>query len=290
MSKIENAVSFMEAIARDNSHGYDQAHRQGPDYDCSSLVGTALHKAGFNVNSGSTTRNLRTQLLKNGFKAIGIDSPRKRGDIFLKEGHHVVMCTDAKNIVHASINEKGKTTGGKTGDQTGKEICTRSFYTYKGGWDYHFRYEEQSSTSVSKPSTSTPSGNDLIRAGQQHTINMTGHYINVDGIYGSQTKANIIRCFQAAMNHDYNAWLAVDGQCGAKTINALGHHYVRNGEYQEMVRAVQVALYCHGFNPQGTDAKFGKNTEAAVKAFQKSKGLTADGIAGKNTIMALMGV
>lgn len=290
MSKIENAVSFMEAIARDNKHGYDQAHRQGPDYDCSSLVGTALHKAGFNVNSGSTTRNLRTQLLKNGFKAIAIDSPRKRGDIFLKEGHHVVMCTDAKNIVHASINEKGKTTGGKTGDQTGKEICTRSFYNYKGGWDYHFRYEEQSTSSTQKPSTSTPSGNDLIRAGQQHTINMTGHSINVDGIYGPQTKANIIRCFQSAMNHDYNAWLAVDGQCGAKTINALGRHYVRNGEYQEMVRAVQVALYCHGFNPQGTDAKFGKNTEAAVKAFQKSKGLTDDGIAGKNTIMALMGV
>lgn len=67
MSKIETAVSFMEAIARDNSHGYDQAHRNGPNYDCSSLVGTALHKAGFNVNSGSTTRNLREQLLKNGF-------------------------------------------------------------------------------------------------------------------------------------------------------------------------------------------------------------------------------
>ncbi len=292
MSKIETAVSFMEAIARDNSHGYDQAHRNGPNYDCSSLVGTALHKAGFNVNSGSTTRNLREQLLKNGFKAIAIDSPRKRGDIFLKEGHHVVMCIDAKNIVHASINEKGKTTGGKTGDQTGKEICTRSFYTYKGGWDYHFRYEEHSTTSTSKPSIpqSTSKGNDLIALGQQHTINYTGVKIDTDGIYGPKTKANIIRCFQIAMNHDYNAWLAVDGKCGSKTINALGRHYVRNGEYQEMVRAVQVALYCYGFNPQGTDAKFGNNTEAAVKAFQKSKGLTADGIAGKNTIMALMGV
>lgn len=287
MSKIETAVSFMEAIARDDSHGYDQAHRQGPDYDCSSLVGTALHKAGFNVNSGSTTKNLREQLLKNGFKAIAIDSSRKRGDIFLKEGHHVVMCTDAKNIVHASINEKGKTTGGKTGDQTGKEICTRSFYTYKGGWDYHFRYEEPQSTS---PSKSTTSGNELIKAGQQHTINMTGHSITIDGIYGKMTKANIIRCFQVAMNHDYNAWLSIDGVCGKKTINALGRHSVKNGERQELVRAVQVALYCHGYNPGVTDAKFGENTENAVKAFQKDCGLTADGIAGKNTIMALMGV
>ena len=101
------------------------------------------------------------------------------------------MCVDAKNIVHASINEKGKTTGGKTGDQTGKEICTRSFYTYKGGWDYHFRYEEQS-TSQQSTSHSTSKGNDLIALGQQHTINYTGVKIDTDGIYGPKTKANII--------------------------------------------------------------------------------------------------
>lgn len=36
-------------------------------------------------------------------------------------------------IVHASINEKGKTKGGLAGDQTGKEVCTRSWYDK--GWD-----------------------------------------------------------------------------------------------------------------------------------------------------------
>lgn len=137
--------------------------------------------------------------------------------------------------------------------------------------------------------TTISKGNDLIRQGQQHTINMSGHSISVDGIYGNETKNNIVRCFQIAMNHDYHKSLAIDGICGNGTKSTLGNHYVKSGERQELVRAVQVALYCHGFNPQGTDAIFGNNTKQAVIAFQKSKGLTADGIAGRNTILKLMG-
>lgn len=290
MSNIEKAVSFMIDIAKDDSHGYDQIHRTGgTDYDCSSLVGTALNQAGFNVKKSSTTRTLRAQLLACGFKTVSVGGARKRGDIFLKEGHHVVMCTGANNIVHASINEKGKTTGGKPGDQTGKEICVRSFYNYKGGWDYHFRFSDAISTQpATKPSTTHK--NDLVALGQQHTINYTGHSITVDGINGRNTKANIVRCFQCAMNHDYRSNLKVDGACGINTIRALGEHYVKYGETQEMVRAVQVALYCYGYDPGETDAVFGSKTKLAVLQFQRAKGLTVDGIAGKNTIKALMGI
>lgn len=137
--------------------------------------------------------------------------------------------------------------------------------------------------------TTVKKGNDLIRAGQQHTINYTGHQISVDGYYGNETKKNIVRCFQVAMNHDYHKSLSVDGIAGSGTLSALGKHYVKQGESQELVRAVQVALYCHGYNPQGTDAVFGANTKAAVVAFQKAHGLSADGVAGRNTILKLMG-
>lgn len=142
MSKIEEAVKTAITIANDNSHGYDQTRRNGPDYDCSSFVAYCLNKAGFPVSLSSWTGNLRKQLLACGFKSIAVNSERKRGDIFLTEGRHVVMCTSAHEIVHASINENGAITGGRTGDQTGKEICERSFYTPHYGWDYHLRYEE----------------------------------------------------------------------------------------------------------------------------------------------------
>ena len=148
MSKIENAIKFMEQIAADDSHGYAQDNRNGsPDYDCSSFVGTTLSKTGFKVNPASTTRNLYTQLIACGFKEIGINEPRQRGDIFLTPGKHVVVCTDANNIVHASINENNGIKNGKPGDQTGKEICIRSFYHPSYKWTYHLRYTETTPTS-----------------------------------------------------------------------------------------------------------------------------------------------
>lgn len=130
--------------ANDNTHGYDQEHRNGPDYDCSSLVGTALHNAGFNVSPGSTTRNLEAQLRKCGF--VDCNKPWKAGDIHLKVGYHVAMSINESQIAHASINEKGTVTGGKTGDQTGKEICIKNYEEYAGGWGMHLRYPTQAST------------------------------------------------------------------------------------------------------------------------------------------------
>lgn len=137
MSDINKAVKWAMNIAEDNRHGYDQTHRNGPDYDCSSLVGTALNQAGFNVKPTSTTRNLLDQLLKCGFVQVSDDN-RKAGDIHLKVGKHVAMSTDTLHIVHARINEKGTATGGKTGDQTGSEIAVTNYYNYP--WDYHLRY------------------------------------------------------------------------------------------------------------------------------------------------------
>lgn len=147
MANIYKAVKFMIDTANDNSHGYDQKHRNAPDYDCSSLVGTALHVGGFNVSPYSWTGNLERQLVACGF--VKCEAPWLAGDIHLKTGKHVCMSVSAKEIAQASINEKGKTTGGKTGDQTGKEIWVRPYYKYPGGWDCHYRYVGKNDTANS---------------------------------------------------------------------------------------------------------------------------------------------
>lgn len=144
MANIYKAVQFMLDTAQDDSHGYDQKHRNSPDYDCSSLVGTALHVAGFNVSPYSWTGNLERQLVACGF--VKCHAPWLAGDIHLKTGKHVCMSVTPKEIAQASINEKGKTTGGKTGDQTGKEIWVRPYYDYPGGWDCHYRYAGKNDT------------------------------------------------------------------------------------------------------------------------------------------------
>ena len=53
------------------------------------------------------------------------------------------------------------------------------------------------------------------------------------------------------------------------------------------VKRLQEALKREGFDPGVIDGDFGLGTEAAVVAFQKSEGLTADGIVGAQTQVAL---
>lgn len=53
------------------------------------------------------------------------------------------------------------------------------------------------------------------------------------------------------------------------------------------VTTLQQTLKQHGFDPGNIDGRFGRGTEAAVLAFQKSERLLPDGIAGRRTLVAL---
>jgi len=53
------------------------------------------------------------------------------------------------------------------------------------------------------------------------------------------------------------------------------------------VFAIQTALKTQGFDPGTLDGIWGRRTVAAVKAFQKARGLTADGVVGPHTSRAL---
>ena len=59
------------------------------------------------------------------------------------------------------------------------------------------------------------------------------------------------------------------------------------GSQGEDVKKLQQQLLSAGYDPQGIDGVFGPKTQAAVTAFQKAKGLSVDGIAGKQTMGAL---
>jgi pimeloyl-ACP methyl ester carboxylesterase len=59
------------------------------------------------------------------------------------------------------------------------------------------------------------------------------------------------------------------------------------GGSKTQIRQLQEFLNEVGFDPNGIDGLFGPGTESAVKAFQKSEGLTADGKVGHNTRRAI---
>lgn len=148
MTKTELAIRAMEELAKDNSHGYDQIQRWGPDYDCSSAVITSWEIAGVPVhkNGATFTGNMLYSFLKSGFvnvtKTVDLRTGKGlvRGDVLLSIKHHTAMYAGNGKEVEASINELGKATGGKTGDQTGKEILIRNYRNYP--WDYVLRYKE----------------------------------------------------------------------------------------------------------------------------------------------------
>lgn len=62
---------------------------------------------------------------------------------------------------------------------------------------------------------------------------------------------------------------------------------LRRGCKGDDVKELQQLLEESGYTPGGIDGIFGKNTEAAVKSFQGSRGLVDDGIVGPQTWEAL---
>ncbi len=235
MSIIEKAIAQMEVLAQDDSHGYDQANRWGPDYDCSSAVIQAWQNAGVPVKSkGATyTGNMYSVFKSCGFEDVTASvnlsngSGLQRGDVLLNHVNHTAMYCGNGQIVQASINEFSKTTGGQTGDQTGREFYIRGYYNYP--WNAVLRYKGSSGTvpdispvisqldrniTVSLPELKN-GDEDVAVAMLQAALKYKGYDPKwVDGEFGAQTGA-ALKAFQS--DHGLDA----DAICGKATWNEI---------------------------------------------------------------------
>lgn len=85
---------------------------------------------------------------------------------------------------------------------------------------------------------------------------------------------------QIELNAQFYKGLAVDGLRGPKTLDACVT--VRRGAKGNITKLIQERLNSVGFHIS-VDGIFGGGTEDAVKVFQRNRGLSADGIVGRNT-------
>ena len=138
MPSIQVAINWAIEIANDNTHGYSQAHRYGPDYDCSSFVAAALRQGGFDVPASMWTGNERDCLLAAGFQEIPVGTAPIGGDILLTHEvggtQHTGMFISSTQFVQASWDYDGV-----PGDSSGNEIWIGNLST-STGWGYMFRY------------------------------------------------------------------------------------------------------------------------------------------------------
>lgn len=228
----EKAISQMEAWASDPAHGYDQANRWGPDYDCSSAVISAWELAGVPVKTkGATyTGNMRGVFLRCGFEDVtaGVDlstgTGLQRGDVLLNVQHHTAMYCGNGMEVESSINENGGVTGGQSGDQTGREFLVRPYRNYP--WNCVLRYMgggEKPVKDSMKPTYYYNVRLPLLKKGMedeavatvQRLLAVRGYYTgDCDGIFGERTKRSVMG-FQA--DND----LEIDGEAGGETWKIL---------------------------------------------------------------------
>ncbi|HEU4326269.1 MAG TPA: N-acetylmuramoyl-L-alanine amidase [Roseiflexaceae bacterium] len=108
----------------------------------------------------------------------------------------------------------------------------------------------------------------------QYLLRARSYTLTADGIFGSGTES-AVKSFQTSRG------LTADGIVGAQTWEGLVAT-VRRGDSGEAVRAVQSQLVSKGYS-LSVDGAFGSGTESAVKSFQTSRGLSADGVVGPDT-------
>lgn len=239
-SKIEQAAAWMELMAGKPSVGYDQNQRWGPDYDCSSLVISAWEWADVPVKQqgASYTGNMYKAFLACGFEdvthMVNLDSGvgLVRGDVLLNHINHTAMYIGEGETVEASINEHGLTTGGQTGDQTGREVLCRAYRNYP--WDCVLRYTggsfyapEGSSGAENKPSNAPTYFYTLklplLKTGMQSlAVGSLAYLLQGLGYYKGDGSIVMSEELTAAlMDFQRDNALEVDGECGGQSWTKL---------------------------------------------------------------------
>jgi len=241
----------------------------GPDTLNALYSDSAARSAGVAASTGET--------LELGSEGDAVRTLQKR----LKELGYLSGTVDGsfgeatENAVRAFQKRNGLTADGKAGKATLSRL-------YSGG---------------AQANTSLREGDDSgeVRT-LQTALRKLGYYTGpIDGSYGTST-SDAVRAFQIL-----NGLTPVDGVAGKATLAklyssdavpasdaAVDYDTARPGDRGELVVEIQDCLIEMGYLEKITGV-YDDATVEAVKAFQRKKGLTPDGVAGGRTLEVLFG-
>ena len=292
-AKVQEEIAVKaERAAGNNKIGYDQGqrytyweHLKASNYDpsqitvaceadCSSGVLANCKATGYqlklqklmDINQYGYTGNMKDILKAAGFTVLTaskyLTSPDYllRGDILLYEGHHTA--TNLTNGSRAGVDSTGDTTGSVPSGTTSSSKATAGNVAKGQKW-------LNSNYGV------------LIKK-------VRGALLAVDDDYGTESRAAALCVWKDVVNRKYGYGLTPSNiNFGSACKAAAGKATIQKGATGTLVYIAEFILSAKGYYTGKMDANFGSGLHAAVIAFQKDRGLSADGIVGPDTWYAL---
>lgn len=317
---IASAVTLAIRWARDESHGYDQTLRWGPNYDCSSFLISIWEAMGVLVQkAGATyTGNMVQAFLRCGFKNVtnsvnlATGAGLQPGDVLVWHGQgnngHTAMYIGNGQIVHAAGNEFGGATGGQAGDQTGREICVAPYFnSAKNPWQVVLRYAPDAappSESTSKPSSK---GLYIVKPGDslwKIADVQLGDFTRWEEIKSLNNLQDTVihpgdelklpsRSNLNTPGDDSSATTSPSNQPPTDTADGVSVvlPVLAEGDTGPVVRSLQALLLNANIDVGicGVDGEYGNDTWTAVCDFQRAHGLLITGKTDGNTWPLLLG-
>ena len=184
---------------------------------------------------------------------------------------------------------EGNTSGASGEIANGGGVCKKSYslsYNRIVGYgrpNYADGYTSKTTSATVKetPNTDGSKGSliDTVSEVQMWLNNAFKSGLTIDGLYGSLTKAALVKALQTALN------VESDGIYGSITNAAV--KVLRKGDTGTLVKVLQAFLVCNGYKAAYVDGDFGTGTYNSLIAYQRRMGLLVDGEAGQETFKSL---
>lgn len=287
----EKLAELATKAAKNDLIGYDQSqrgtywqHLKASNYDpsqitiaceadCSAGVIANIKAAGYllGIDALKNIQATYTGDLRSGGKGAGfliLTEPKYltgpdyllRGDLLLNDNHHVATNVQdgAKAGVSGNSNAGASSGSGKPSGGNNKSANVKNGQTWLNS-NY---------------------GDKLLK--------YCGAKLVVDGDYGTASRWAALAVWKDLMNRKYGTKLTPSNKNFYASCKAVaGKATVQHGTVGTFTFLVQFILSAKGYYTGAMDATCGNNLDAAIEAFQKARGLSADKCCGPETWYAL---